>query len=158
VQFGEASASLISRKHYEELVWPLDRYVIEVLKKQGIYVFLHVCGNSTRIFDLMVESGADCLEFDSQVDIAWAKARAGKKVAIKGNINTSSFLTLSPDEMGRECDRILEAAKPGGGFILCGGCEVPADSPDDVIRAVRHSVDRSGKYCRENAVEGRTER
>jgi uroporphyrinogen decarboxylase len=70
LQFAEATASLIGRRAYAELVWPYDRKVIRALKQQDVYVFLHVCGNSTSTFDLMIDTGADCLEFDSQVDIA----------------------------------------------------------------------------------------
>jgi len=146
IQFGESTATLIGRKRYEEFIWPYDCLVIQELKKLGVYIFLHVCGNSTPIFDLMVESGADCLEFDSQVDIAWAKQKAGKKVALKGNINTTDFISLSVEKMTEECRRIIESAKAGGGFILCGGCEVPADTPDEILLTVRRSVDRFGKY------------
>jgi uroporphyrinogen decarboxylase len=146
LQFGESTASLIGRKLYEHIVWPYDRMVIEELKKSGLYLFLHVCGNSRAIFDLMVESGADCLEFDSQVDISWAKEKAGDKVAIKGNINTTSFVSKSVEEITMEYQRALESAKAGGGYILCGGCEVPADTPDEILRAMRQSVERYGRY------------
>ncbi len=148
IQFGESTASLIGRRLYEELVWPYDCLVIEELKKLGIYVFLHVCGDSTPIFDLIVQSGADCLEFDSQVDIAWAKEQAGTRVALKGNIDTNSFISKSAEDITQECRHAIEAAMPGGGYILCGGCEVPAATPDDILVAVRRSVDRFGRYAR----------
>jgi uroporphyrinogen decarboxylase len=147
IQFGESTVSLIGRRLYEELVWPYDCLVIEELKKLGIYVFLHVCGDSAPIFDLIVKSGADCLEFDSQVDIAWAKARAGATVALKGNINTTSFISKSVEEITEEYRRAIEAAMPGGGYILCGGCEVPAATPDDILIAMRQSVDQFGRYA-----------
>lgn len=146
VQFGESTASLIGRRLYEEMVWPYDCQVIRELKTLGFYVFLHVCGNSTPFFDLIVNSGADCLEFDSQVDIAWAKAQAGTTIALKGNINTTSFISCSVEEITGECRHALESAMPGGGYILCGGCEVPAATPDDILAAVRQSVDRYGRY------------
>ena len=147
IQFGESSVSLIGRRLYEDIVWPYDCMVIEELKKLGAYVFLHVCGNSTPIFDLMVNSGADCLEFDNQVDINWAKAQAGRTVALKGNINTNSFISQSAQEITIECRHAIEAAKPGGGYILCGGCEVPAATPDDILVAVRQSVEQYGCYA-----------
>jgi len=146
LQFGESSASLIGRKLFEEIVWPYDCLVIQALKALGLYVFLHVCGDSRSIFDLLVESGADCLEFDSQVDMAWAKERARGQITLKGNINTSSFISKTADEITAECQTTIEAAKPGGGFILCGGCEVPSDAPDENLLAVRQSVDRFGRY------------
>jgi len=153
VQFGESTVSLIGRRLYEELVWPYDCMVIKELKKLGIYVFLHVCGDSTPIFDLMVNSGADCLEFDSQVDITWAKAQAGSKIALKGNIDTVHFISKSVEGITEDCQHAIEAAKAGGGYILCGGCEVPAATPDDILVAVRQSVDRFGRYGQEGETQ-----
>jgi len=147
IQFGESVVSLLGRKLFEELVWPYDLYVINEMKKTGVSVFLHVCGDSTRIFDLLVESGADCLEFDSQVDIVWAKQQAGTKIALKGNINTTSFISSTVDEISAECQHAIEAAKQGGGYILCGGCEIPAATPDELLVAMRQSVDRFGRYA-----------
>ena len=146
VQFGESVVSLIGRKSFEDVVWPYIYLVIKELKKLGLYVFLHVCGNSTPIFDLLVHSGADCLEFDSQVDIAWAKQQAGDRIALKGNINTTDFISKSVEGITDECCHAIEAAKHGGGYILCGGCEVPAATPDDILFAVRRSVDLFGRY------------
>ena len=146
LQFGESTASLIGRQLYEELVWPYDCLVIEELKKLDLYVFLHVCGDSAPFFDLIVNSGAHCLEFDSQVDITWAKAQAGTTITLKGNINTTNFITSTVDGIMADCQHAIQAAMPGGGFILCGGCEVPAATPDDILLAMRQSVDRFGSY------------
>jgi uroporphyrinogen decarboxylase len=146
IQFGGSTATLIGRKRYVEFIYPYDCKVIQELKKLGVSIFLHVCSNSTPLFDLLVESGADCLEFDSQVDIVWAKQQAGKKIALKGNINTTDFISLSSEQMTGECRRIIESAKAGSGFILCGGCEVPADTPDEILHSVRRSVDLFGTY------------
>lgn len=71
LQFGESTAALLGRNRYRDVVWPYDCRVIEALRQTGAYVFLHVCGDSTSVFDLLVQSGAHCIEFDSQVDPAW---------------------------------------------------------------------------------------
>jgi uroporphyrinogen decarboxylase len=158
VQFGESTASLIGRRLYEEFVWPYDCLVIEELKKQGIYVFLHVCGDSTPFFDLIVNSGADCLEFDSQVDIAWAKQQAGTKIALKGNINTTNFISKSVEGITEDFRHAIETAKQGGGYILCGGCEVPAATSDEILDAMRRSADLFGRYVHPSPLqEGRSQ-
>jgi len=128
LQFGESPVSLIGRRMYEEIVWPYDCEVITQLKKSECSIFLHICGDTRNIFDLLVKSGADCLEIDSQVDMAWAKKEAHYQVALKGNIDTTSFISKSADEILEEVRYIIESAKMGGGFILAGGCEVPANT------------------------------
>jgi len=145
IQFGESTAGLLGRALYEEVVWPFDCQLVEALKPTGVAVVLHVCGDSTAIFDLMVASGADCLEIDTQVDLDWAKARAGGKVALKGNVNTTSFLG-TVEEFRAECRQALLAGKPGGGFILSSGCETPADTTDAVLQALRAAVETDDYY------------
>jgi len=146
VQFGESSAVTIGRERYHRLAWPYDRYVVEELKKTGVAVFLHVCGDSSSIIDLMAATGADCLEIDSQVSIAWAKEQTAGRTALKGNVNTVSFLTRSVSEFLGECEQVITQAKPGGGFILCGGCEVPAATNDEIVMAFRRAADLYGRY------------
>lgn len=146
IQFGESTAGLLGRTLYEDIVWPHDCRVVTELQKTGVAIFLHVCGDSTRIFDLMVATGADCLEFDSQVDMAWAKERAGGRVALKGNVNTTSFLEKSLPALLDECRQVTLAGKPGGGFILSAGCETPADSSDDAIKTIRQAAEVFGRY------------
>ena len=146
VQFGESIVSLIGRTAYEELVWPYDLFGHRGTEKTGPLRVSACVRRQHADFRSLVNSGADCLEFDSQVDIAWAKAQAGTKIALKGNINTTDFISKSVEGITEECRHAIEAAKPGGGYILCGGCEVPAATPDDILVAVRQSVDRFGRY------------
>jgi len=146
IQFGESTAGLLGRELYETQVWPHDCRLVRELQRTGVKVFLHVCGDSSRILDLMADTGADCLEIDSQVDMTWAKRTVGGKVALKGNVNTSSFIDKSTEELYDECRQITLAGKPGGGFILSAGCETPAAAGDDAVRAIRRAADAFGTY------------
>ena len=141
LQFGESTAALLGRNRYRDVVWPYDCRVIEALRQTGAYVFLHVCGDSTSVFDLLVQSGAHCIEFDSQVDPRVAQRLAAGKVALKGNVDTGHFLTSSPAQMEQECCGLIETMGQQGGFILAGGCEVPAAASDDVLSAMRRAAD-----------------
>lgn len=148
IQFGESTAGVLGRRFYEEYIFPHDLRVVGELKKTGTKVFLHVCGDSSAIIDLMAATGADCLEIDSMVDLAAAKRQVGGKVALKGNVNTTSFLGSDLAAFDQECREAIAAGMPGGGFILCGGCEVPADSSDEILHAFRRSADLYGTYER----------
>jgi uroporphyrinogen-III decarboxylase len=53
---------------------------------------------------------------------------------------------MTRDDLSQECRRIIEAAKPGGGFVLCGGCEVPATTTDEILYTDRRAVDLYGSY------------
>jgi uroporphyrinogen decarboxylase len=146
IQFGESTAGLIGRRLYEEVVWPQDCRVVEELKKTGVMIFLHVCGDSNAILDLIADTGADCLEIDSQVDMARAKELVRNRVALKGNVNTTSFVEKTIPELLDECRQATLAGKPGGGFILSAGCETPADASEEAINAIREAADLYGAY------------
>jgi len=137
VQFGEASASssVISPEFYEKFALPFEKRAFEEISKAGVFTILHICGDTTPIIGKMAESGADCLEIDSQVDLGKAKRFIGDKVCLKGNISTSFMLTSNPREVYRESIKCIKATK-GEGFILSGGCEIPRDTPPENIEAM----------------------
>ena len=69
IQFGESSAGLVSPEMYRDLILPYDKRVIAALQGAGVRVFLHVCGQSAHLKNLLAKTGADCLELDALVDL-----------------------------------------------------------------------------------------
>ena len=64
-----ASGTLISRGQFQEFVLPYLKELITVIKNiSGSAPSLHICGNSSRIWHDMVESGAGTLSLDDEVD------------------------------------------------------------------------------------------
>ena len=69
------------------------RFVTEMharLKDKCPIMYLHVCGNSTRLFELMADTGVDCIEpLDplGGVQVHDAKKRVGKRVALMGGVH-----------------------------------------------------------------------
>ena len=101
---------------------------------------------NAQILHLMADTGADCLEIDSRVDMARAKELVGNRVTLKCNVNTTSFIEKSIPELLDECRQVTLAGKPGGGFILSAGCETPADASEEAINAIREAADLYGAY------------
>jgi uroporphyrinogen decarboxylase len=140
VQFGDSTASLLSREQYEEFVFPHECQVIEELQKAGLLVFLHICGNSTHILDLMVQTGADCLEIDEAVDLGRAFEIVNNRTCIRGNIRTTLFLDGTREQVFREAQRCVRLSK-GGKYILCAGCGIPKYSKFENLKALREAVE-----------------
>ncbi len=137
VQFGEApaSSSVISPEFYEKFALPFEQRAFEEISKEGVFTILHICGDTTPIIVKMAESGADCLEIDSQVNLGKAKRLIGDKVCLKGNISTSFMLASDPQGVYKESIECIRATE-GEGFILSGGCEIPRDTPPENIKAM----------------------
>ena len=141
IQFGDSMAGLIRREQYEEFCFPYECQVIHALKETGVMVFLHVCGDSRHILDLMARSGADCLEIDEAVDLATALKVADGSVCIRGNLRTTLFLDGTKEEVlrqARNCVRLGEGKR----YILSAGCGIPRLARIESLAALREAVEK----------------
>ncbi|MDR3075124.1 MAG: uroporphyrinogen decarboxylase family protein [Candidatus Methanoplasma sp.] len=133
-----SSGDMISPDMFREYSYPsLKEVTDDVLAAYDVPSFLHICGNTLDTIPLLPELKVDCFSFDHGVDIHKAKDKAGKKMALMGNIDpVRMILSGTPDEITKECYRLMDAAGKDGGFILAPGCETPQASPDENVRAM----------------------
>lgn len=135
--FGDSTSGLIGRELYEKYAFPFVKHAITELKKNGIPVFLHICGDANHILDLMVETGADSLEVDTQVSFEQAKKIVGDRVCLTGNVApVETLLQGTPEKVYQESIKCIKDIGPQGRLILSSGCEVPRDTPEENIQAM----------------------
>jgi uroporphyrinogen decarboxylase len=143
-----ASINVISPKMYQEWAFPYEKKFFDAIKteskKYGCFSILHICGNMTKVLELMADTGADILEIDTDVSLSMAKQRVGDKVCLLGNIHpTKILLQGSVQDVNNSCDQAIKDAGKGGGFILGSGCEVPPFAPQENIKAMINSARQS---------------
>jgi uroporphyrinogen decarboxylase len=132
-----ASTNVISPEMYRTWVLPKHQQIFREWKEAGALTLLHICGDNTRILDLLAQTGADIIAIDHAVDLRMAKQRIGEKVCLIGNIDpVSTMLQGSVSDVEQAANACLEAAAPGGGYILGTGCEVPQDTPLENLQAL----------------------
>lgn len=131
---GDASASLISPAMYAEFALPYERQVSAAIHQAGVPVKLHVCGNTTRLLDLMVTSGADLYNVDHLVPFEKARAAyAASGKCFKGNLDpVAGVMQATPQECRAFADQCVAAAD-GTAYMLSAGCEIPAETPDETL-------------------------
>jgi MtaA/CmuA family methyltransferase len=133
---GDSAASLISGSDYRAFALPYEQRVCAAVHEAGGMVKLHICGNTQHLLHDIAGSGADLMNVDHMVDLSAARdAYVSVGAAIKGNLDPVADLLQATPERCRE--RSLECMKITGGsrYLLSPGCEVPADTPDEVLRA-----------------------
>lgn len=139
--FGDSTAGLLSRPMYERFAYPYQKRVIAGLKDLGLPVFLHICGDTSHIQDLMAATGADGLEVDYQHDIASCRRRTADRVCLQGNIAPAAvMLAGTPEQVAQACQQAIVQSDPAGGFILSAGCEIPRDTPPANLHAMVQSA------------------
>jgi uroporphyrinogen decarboxylase len=141
VNIYDPVATMISNSMVEEFSFTYLEPLIKHIHSHGALVLLHICNNTTRLINRMVEIGADILSLDVQVDLAQAKEIVSGRASISGNVATNHLAYLSPEEIYQESCRCIEKAAQGGQFTLSSSCEVPYETPaeniDAMVRAAR---------------------
>lgn len=146
---GEAlcSPDVISPKMYEKYCLPFGKKVVSALQSDEFFLAYHTCGNTTRIIDRMVQTGASILEFDYKCDKAVAKKAAEGKTTLLGPIDPSGVLHHgSIEDVETACREAIEVLAPGGGFILGPGCALPGTTPPENIDKLIECAKIYGRY------------
>jgi uroporphyrinogen decarboxylase len=141
VNIYDPMATMISNPMVEEFSFFHLEKLIHHIKSLGALVLLHICNDTTRLLNRMVEIGADILSLDVQVDLACAKEVVAGRAAISGNVATNNLARQNPEAIYEESCRCIEKAAPGGRYTLSSSCEVPFETPqeniDAMVRAAR---------------------
>lgn len=136
IQFGDATASLISPDDYTRFVLPYQERAVDALKDRNCDLWIHICGKTDHLLHLLRELPIQGFEVDSKVEMARARQLLGDRIALKGNLDTTFLLQSSPEEITRACRRILKDGGFKTGVILSPGCGVPRMTPLENLRAM----------------------
>ena len=144
-----ASGTLISESHFAKFAFPyLKELTDAIIEYSGSAPSLHICGNSKKIWSLMVQTGAEALSIDNEVDLEEAKIAVGTKVKLIGNIKPTETMFLGTpqdvDKNARECLR--KAFDNPKGYVLALGCGLPNDTPPENIHALLYAARKYGQY------------
>jgi len=142
-----SSGDMISRKTFEEFVFPPLRREVKALKRTGVKTFLHICGDVSDRLDLMASTGVDAISIDENVDLEFAKGIVGDHCCLMGNVSPGSTLLFgTPEQVEEETKMAIDKAAKGGGFVLASGCLMPAACPAENLEAMVRVTKTYGKY------------
>lgn len=137
-----SSCTMISPRQFQEFSHPYLKQLIGYIHKRDKAVTLHICGKTSKIWDLMVDAGADCISIDNDADLLQAKQMVGDRVRLMGNVRPSEvMLEGSPADVRaavRDCVR--KAHDNPRGYIVASGCSLPTETPFANIQAMLEAV------------------
>ena len=132
-----ASGDLISREQFVEFSLPYLQRVAARIRARGIWVIVHICGNTTTRLDTIPGTGADILSVDYKVDLAAARRALGGRLLFAGNMNPVAVMQKeTPEGVDAACRACIQSAGTGGGFLLMPGCDIPPSVPLANVRAM----------------------
>lgn len=139
IGLGDAVASLVGPNMYRRFALPYEQRIFAAVHEMGALCRLHICGNTNRIVDAMVESGADIIDLDHMVDMAGAAARYGDRIAFCGNFDpVAVMLKGAPDTVYAATRHCMENG--GARAFSAAGCEIPLHTPPANLHAQTHAL------------------
>ncbi len=133
---GDAAASLVGPRLYEEFVWPYEKKLVDGLHALGTRVRLHICGDTRKILGGMARLGCELTDLDYPVPMEAARREMGPRNVLGANLHpVRDVRDGTPDSVTAalsECHRLA-----GPQFVVEAGCEIPRDSPEANLHALR---------------------
>ena len=138
---------------FRKLSLPTLKEVTRRAKEAGIPTLMHCCGKARVLAGMAAEetdlSALNPLEAPpmGDCDLAEVKQAHGAKLALMGNLPTTTLmLNGAPDDVRRAARAAIDAAGAGGGFILSTGDQCGRDTPDENIFAMIEEARNYGAY------------
>jgi len=135
IGIGDAAASLVGPRIYEEQVWAYEKRLVEGVHALGGRTRMHICGNTRRLLGGMGRLGCAIVDLDSLSPLSEARQQMGPDQVLLGNLNPVTILRNGQPDVVlaavRECHR-----QAGPRFVVGAGCEVPRDTPLENLRAL----------------------
>jgi len=132
-----ASGDLISPQTFRRFAAPFLKELVKRVRDKGKYSMIHICGNTSKILQDLVDIRPNCFSLEKKVDLRRAKEALGGKVCVAGNVSpTGAFLNGRPEEVVAEAKDCVQAWGKGGGYILTLGCDFPKTVPLENILAL----------------------
>jgi MtaA/CmuA family methyltransferase len=133
IGIGDAAASLVGPRIYEEFVWPYEKQLVDGIHAAGGRTRLHICGNTRKLLGGMGRLGCHVVDLDSLSPLSEARAQMGPTQILLGNANPVRVLREGSPEFVTQT--VAEChAQAGKRYIVGAGCEVPRDTPHENLR------------------------
>jgi uroporphyrinogen decarboxylase len=132
-----SAPGLISKKYWNDFVLPYQKELCDYYSSKGSHIWLHVCADwqPDDRWELIPKTGASIFFCDPKFDIGFAKQNLGGKICLGGNVDQINVLNLGkPEDVKAAARKCLEAAAPGGGYMLSAGCDIPPTVPYDNVK------------------------
>jgi uroporphyrinogen-III decarboxylase len=148
-----AGGGFLSRDHYNRIVVPYERQIVEAIQRSGRSAYIHTCGAIGDRLDLMAQTGVhgiECLDPPplGNVDLEEALRLIGGAMFVKGNIDSVNAMLLGTEEaMVADVRDRLRTGKSYSKFILSTACSIAPHVRSERIVRLRRLVEDEGKLC-----------
>lgn len=141
--WGQQNGLIMGPRLWQKYIRPRIAQMYERVKKHGLYVAQHSCGDNYPLFGVLIEMGLDIYNtFQPEIyDIVKFKAEFGKDLTIYGGVSTQGILSQgTPEEVRSETKRMMDVLGKNGGYIVAPTHQITTDIPLENILAFIEAV------------------
>lgn len=127
---AEPAAGLISPQHCDEFSSVYVKKIVDAVQDKHFMVILHNCGNTEKLVDSMLSTGAMGLHFGNAVDMTRIMPQIPWGRIGMGNIDPAGVMRNgAAQEVRDKTWSLLENTAVYKNFVLSTGCDVPYGTP-----------------------------
>lgn len=156
VDYGHARGPWMRPDHFRRFVKPRLRRQCEAFKSRGGFALLHSDGNIEPILAEVVDAGIGAyqgIDLHAGMDLGRVKELYGARIALIGNVSPHVLEFGTGLDVAKEVRRCLNAAAPGGGYILSASANVSIGTNAENFRTMMDRARESGSYPSRRSVE-----
>ncbi len=143
IQLFDTWAGTLSSQEYLQWALPYTREILEAIHRLGVPTILYIKGGGP-LFEKMIESKADVISIDWNLDLAEAKKKAAGRVSIQGNFDPEG-LKESESQIEKNVKIMIEKWGRDPGYIINLGHGITPEIPVSHAQAF---VDAAKKWGR----------
>lgn len=143
--WGQQIGLIMGPKLWKRYIRPRIAVLYERVKKYGLYVAHHSCGDNHELFTDLIDLGLDIYNtFQTEIyDAKKFKLEFGSYLTVYGGISTQGVLAKgTPVDVREETKRMMDILGKNGGFIVAPTHQIPSDIPLENILAFVEIVSR----------------
>ena len=141
-----ASSGFLSPDHYADFAVEPAKRVSDALRAHGGIVIYHA-GEDSLDHLKAAAPHFEIINVGEGIELGQVKQAIGDLVCISGNADPIELMNCGGlDGVAAETRRIVEAGKPGGGYIFNTGEGIPRQTRPEVVATMVQTAKRHGTY------------
>lgn len=137
-----SSCTVVSPRIFREFSLPYLRELVNFIKARGKGVVMHICGQTSKIWDDLADLGISGMSIDNVASLKECKERIGSRVKILGNVDPGRVMySGSPLDVRLgtlEC--IRDGYDSPKGYVVMSGCSLPVETPLENVQMMMDTV------------------
>lgn len=137
--WGLQKGLLFSKSLWMKYIYPCYELLHTAIRKKGLAVFHHSCGDVTELMPEIIDLGVDVLDAIQReaMDIDFVKKEYGKYIVLFGGLGSQSTIPLgTPAQVVQEAEETVKMLGKGGKYILGPSGSIPSEAPIENVVAL----------------------